>query len=369
MSTSSHEWVARAVQLQCSSPNFAEFCVAHVTDPRYFFLFSTADTADRHLYLRLLEERRMVSSSIDVAGHGCASGDRAAATAPFFSFPQRGARSSSGGCRGRYAFTRYDVRAVWDAIDDRIARVALTPAIDDDGTSSSAEALGSTIYGPHAPHTFPNLTQLQHFIEDVLCAASSPTDSSVSAIIAYMSARLLMTETFLLVLNYIVVELLHFTVLSSRDGNINKGTVDPTDADEEARPLRRLRAEDAAADGDTADSVPPHTSGDHAERYTEAAASVVHLVASLYAHQRRHAAQLCDAVTPRRPAYYQAAFEHYIASMVAAFSEAASAVPTVKSGTAAAFVLHTLDVWEAEKCFTDSVASELRAAREGLVPP
>ncbi|RNF19089.1 uncharacterized protein Tco025E_04279 [Trypanosoma conorhini] len=146
--------VERVVRMQLTSPGFAEYCVAHVTDPKHRFLFAQDDdSAERRLYVRLL---------------GQLGGQAAAAPA---------AASGASGTAGPG-----QASALWLSLLDCF---------------SSTRG----VRGPHMPHMFRTEGDLAAFL-DMLDSANRD-GAAIEGVVLFMLRRLPMTEAFLYVLWYL----------------------------------------------------------------------------------------------------------------------------------------------------------------------
>ncbi|KEG06720.1 hypothetical protein DQ04_12581020 [Trypanosoma grayi] len=154
----SNELVASVVRMQLSSPNFAEYCVAHVTDPKHRFLFAKDESAERLQYTRLLAKHQQQESSN--AG--------AAAAGPH--------STSSLGCGSNAA------AALWASLLDYFASAR-------------------NVRGPHMPHMFRTEKDLAEFVE--LLNGAQSDGACREGVVQHMLRRLPMTETFLYVLCFL----------------------------------------------------------------------------------------------------------------------------------------------------------------------
>ncbi|EAO00072.1 hypothetical protein C3747_78g127 [Trypanosoma cruzi] len=154
------ELVERVVRMQLTSPDFAEYCVAHVTDPKHRFLFSrNEDEAERRLYVRLLEGR----------GH-----QKRAETPAVVAPASAPGRTSS-------LMTHGGTAVLWMSLLDYFSS---TPGVR----------------GPHMPHMFRTEADLAAFV-DILDGAQRE-HVSLEDVVQFMLRRLPMTEVFLYVLCY-----------------------------------------------------------------------------------------------------------------------------------------------------------------------
>lgn len=250
--------VTHVVHLQRTSPNFAEYCVTHIADPSHQFLFSTNDTVERRLYLRLLDEARVADHP-----HGATSQDDhlalgSSSSPPFTTHHGEPKEDRSGGAprrdalaaeqsaaaaamkkmtttslftpsmkrpRGVFVFTQRDVHALWKALRQRFVPTfsssSSTATAGSAKRSSRAESKKKTkkererkgnrllvVYGPHAPHCFATESELHRFFAHVLVVVERQQRADVEELVQHMTRRLPRTECFLYVLTYILVELL-----------------------------------------------------------------------------------------------------------------------------------------------------------------
>ncbi|EKF30532.1 hypothetical protein MOQ_005656 [Trypanosoma cruzi marinkellei] len=161
------ELVERVVRMQLTSPDFAEYCVAHVTDPKHRFLFSRKDDeAERRLYMRLLEER---------------SHQKRAETSAVMA-----SASTPGGITS--FITHGGTAVLWMSLLDYFS-------------------FTSSVHGPHMPHMFRTETDLSAFID--MLDGTQREDISLEDVVQFMLRRLPMTEVFLYILCYMCDVCIH----------------------------------------------------------------------------------------------------------------------------------------------------------------
>ncbi|ESL06033.1 hypothetical protein TRSC58_06299 [Trypanosoma rangeli SC58] len=164
---SQNDLVERVLRMQLTSPDFAEYCVAHVTDPKHRFLFTQDDdSAERRLYVRLLGQ---------LGGQATA----AKTTATGAPVPASGAS---------YAAVHGRVSALWMSLLDYFSST-------------------SGVHGPHMPHMFRTETDLAAFL-DMLDGVQRDS-AAIEGAVQFMLRRLPMTESFLYVLCYLCDERVH----------------------------------------------------------------------------------------------------------------------------------------------------------------
>lgn len=339
--------VANAVYLQRTSPNFAQHCIERVTDPTSQFLFSDADTPERRLYLRLLDEARAAESNRRDRPNYDGSGQPHQLPPPLLFFSD-----NSGGGGSTLRLSDYDVNLLWANLRD-IATSTASASSSVCGASPlgrkrsrrTADA-APLVVGPHAPHLFASKAALRAFLADLLLTAEASTGGGggrVDALIAFLSARLPQTEAQLYVMAYTAQELMALALRRHR------------------MPLRRPVTRPAAASAAEDRPFPYRASGDGERRkisasssggggggllppppavcFVEGAATLLYAASSLLAaHQDRESRLLAAAAAAgdddgtarelraavRRgggsvPVYYQAVFDRYLTEMVGAY--------------------------------------------------
>ncbi|KAG8347203.1 hypothetical protein ERJ75_001768100 [Trypanosoma vivax] len=135
------EIIKKVVQLQRSSANFAEYCVAHATDPKHKFLFDKKSNG-RDLYVSMLANSQCNEAASEMTGYDSAR----------------------------------RARALWPSL-------------------CTAFSTPRAVRGPHMPHTFASLKELTKFVSMVEAAASRA--ALQNEVVQFMVQRLPMTETFL----------------------------------------------------------------------------------------------------------------------------------------------------------------------------
>lgn len=280
----SDEWqsiVADVVHKQCTSPDFATYCVSHVTDPRHLFLFSQKDCPPRQRYVELLASYFFTGARCDDACERgtkrCRSGDTIqrrtdptdrgavlpsdgddnndsdgtfALFSPTWHTPfswvsdslfapcSKLNEHSCSDAQSVHAQTRrcgvpyvcvtwHTVHELWDAMRERFVHTEAAkeyslscldhdlPFVntkkDDDNNNDKRNyqrAVVHRVLSPHAPHPFMTVKQLSCFVEDVAYAAQHQRKEDFAAVINFMQERRPMTESFVMVLVYLVQLLL-----------------------------------------------------------------------------------------------------------------------------------------------------------------
>lgn len=254
LTSSTQQLIEEVVQQQRSSPAFPLFCITHVTDPKYQFLFQTTPTEMRSGYEDALH--RAAHTATSNAAEDCASNDKSdnrsgcggqatphlssswpsVAKKPLLFIPEyissvnsirhplltlassqdrfrissaAEQRAPSGSSSFSFFLSLDDVERIWKELRSTFDVIASTGSSK--GTRSIHRRFGNGhIFGPHAPHVFTSREALQHFIEDVLVAVAHESKEKVNAVVMFMLSRLPMTECFLLTLSYILQQLLYY---------------------------------------------------------------------------------------------------------------------------------------------------------------
>lgn len=169
MESNMDQIIHRAVYLQQTSPNFATFCVAHVQDPNYQFLFQEQQTSERRLYLRLMEQARQKR------GRDAEGKDEALSHL-----------YSTGAADG--LFTVHDVTTLWQ----QLRRCSHN----------------GDVHGPHLPLPFCRKGKLRQFLQRLVYFAEHSSDSARDQFVEWMMRHLPMTETFHRIMCYVFRELI-----------------------------------------------------------------------------------------------------------------------------------------------------------------
>lgn len=392
--------VAHAVYLQRTSPNFAEYCVAHVTDPAHGFLYSSKDTPDRRLYLRLLDEARALERSARVRREETDAGRGPSSRSLFFcSQPP-----SSG---EPLCLSDYDVDTLWSDMGELFALpvAAASPTLGGgaQGRPSGVRTPHAVVVvGPHAPHLFSSKASLRRFLLGLLRAAADPTEAHTDAVLSAMQGHLPLTEAGLHVAAYVGEELLLFAARrraleAEAEAGVVRAANSLTEADARGGVVSRgddgEEDDDDEVEGGGAVAASPVRS----VKYVEGAVAVLFIAARLLtAHRDREAfllrlsglaAAADDAArSHRRPRglYYQAVFDRYLSRMVEAYLRTVVAgdwgggdsVPVEGPDAAALrgttqFVLQTVRAWREESALqmdhAEAVVRQWESALVGFV--
>lgn len=215
--------IEQTVGLQRSSPDFPIFCVSHVTDKNYQFLFGHGShSGEREFYKDVISRAQSISepSRKDperpfIAGQpalSCEIGVSQASSSPAMHpngslkserlfrpvyTPSWSLSTLSNKNRGSSFFMSLDhVEELWDDLVRSLG--------------PSRDGRPSKVAGPHAPHLFHRRCELQHFVEDVLVSVQEESKDDVESVVLFMLGRLPMTECFMFALSYIGNQMLYY---------------------------------------------------------------------------------------------------------------------------------------------------------------
>lgn len=319
---SREELVQRVVQMQMTSPHFAEYCVAHVTDSKHKFLFDATDSEERRLYCSLLQ--RMRGGFISDESRECAG-------------------ATATGTERQRQRHRHRVLTLWQSLSHYFTSAAAAGATT---FCSRVAASAAVVYGPHMPHMFRNIKDLAAFVEMVDAAPRG--EEHQRAIVQFMRGRLPMTEVFLHVMLQLcdgyVYEAWCMQAQKPVEEMCMRGGKNQKEEEGGSAYGMASRRKDAAS-WSTNYTAPSDIMVDEAA--LQKGGTVIFLANMLMAEHEAFG----------RPLRYGAVFEHYILRMVQLLARYA-----MDGSEALAFVRETVEVWTEGNVFAPATLQDMRDA-------